>query len=176
MPPGSVISVHWEQKYPEIEIQIIYKSLSVFFTCSWWKNQIPEPTANSTDRNSKTPDGMIIRTGGASTLFSLLRSLTCWVTGLPCSGVETENQDHQCHSQHPPPPHHHRIISHLWKSNQYFVFCNSNNVAIQHSSYSVRDWVLLRTCQLEWKCWLVLVRGTVATDWEWVTWCQLCRT
>ena len=24
--------------------------------------------------------------------------------------------------------------------------------------------------------WLILVRGTVATDWEWVTWCQLCRT
>ena len=164
MPPGSVISVHWEQKYPEIEIQIIYKSWSVF-TCSWWKNQIPEPTANSTDRNSKTPDGMIIRTGGASTLFSLLRSLTCWVTGLPCSGVETENQDHLCHSQHPPPPHHHRIISHLWKSNQYFIFCTSNSVGIQQSSYSAKDWALLRTCQLEWKCWLVDISTGYSSNW-----------
>ena len=57
IPPSRVISVHWGQENPEMEIEIFFKFLSAL-TCSWWDNRISDGTAGHTDWESKTPEKM----------------------------------------------------------------------------------------------------------------------
>ena len=92
------------------------RSLSILsvLTCSWGDNRISEGTAGFTDRNSKTSEKIkeddyqeIRRSGGQE---ALLRGLTCWVTVLPCSRVEIDEQDH-CHYHQPPPTHHYLTLT-----------------------------------------------------------------